>query len=81
MLTRENSCEKQRTIRIDTRVTKLIYYQGIVRKVLLLLFGWNCFDFRGKSADLNVEAKGNDYEERKEGMIETITIWLVTVPV
>lgn len=79
--TRKNSCKMQLTGKIITRVTKLIYDQGIVRKVLLLLFSGICSEFRGKSAGLKVEAKGNDDEDRKEGMMETRTVWLVTVPV
>lgn len=62
-------------------MTGFIYDQGIVRKVLFLLFSGFSSEFRGKSAGLNVEAKGNDDEERKEGMMETRTVWLVTVSV
>lgn len=74
--------KKQLRVGIVTRVTELIYDQGIVRKVLSLrsLVAY-VLNFEGKSAGLTVRAKGNDDEERKEGMMETRTDLLVTVPV
>lgn len=60
--------KKQLRVGIVTRVTELMYDQGIVGKVLSLrsLVAY-VLNFEGKSAGLIVRAKGNDDErERKE---------------
>lgn len=53
MDSREDDCKKQLTVRICHESDGIDFYdQGIVRKVLLLLFSGFFSEFRGKSAGL-----------------------------